>query len=374
MFLADSSKEDFLYLDNAAAFVPEKEVLEYYFQLLGNIVPNQEAAHQAAFSLRENITKAASNVAAIVVGEKQAANYQVIFGNSATELFNLFFKYPEFAKLNIAATKLLHLAAFNTLKDNCPKVEFLPVDRKGTLNLACLENGNFDAVVLPHVQNEIGSIENLALIKEKFPNLVLVTDSVQSAGKIPFYSNSDVIFISGSKFGSPGGAALIYNKNKTIFKKFASFVHSQRHEHYTLGRVNPALILTFAYALQLANKALAARLEKVTKLNLFARQKALELKIQPTLAFSEATPYILHLMMPGIQSAVIVRYLSKYSILSASGSACAAESKEPSLVLTSLGFSKVDAFSGLRLSFSWNTKMEDVEKFFNTLEEILKKY
>ena len=146
MFLADSSKEDFLYLDNAAAFVPEKEVLEYYFQLLGNIVPNQEAAHQAAFSLRENITKAASNVAAIVVGEKQAANYQVIFGNSATELFNLFFKYPEFAKLNIAATKLLHLAAFNTLKDNCPKVEFLPVDRKGTLNLACLENGNFEGI------------------------------------------------------------------------------------------------------------------------------------------------------------------------------------------------------------------------------------
>ena len=79
-------------------------------------------------------------------------------------------------------------------------------------------------------------------------------------------------------------------------------------------------------------------------------------------------------MMPGIQSAVIVRYLSKYSILSASGSACAAESQEPSIVLTSLGFSKADAFSGLRLSFSWNTKMEDVEKFFNTLEEILKKY
>ena len=70
----------------------------------------------------------------------------------------------------------------------------------------------------------------------------------------------------------------------------------------------------------------------------------------------------------------MVRFLSQYSILSASGSACAAESTEPSLVLKSVGFSKEEAFSGLRLSFSWNTTSEDVEKFFNTLEDILKKY
>ena len=108
MVFADSSKSDFLYLDNAAAFLPEKEVLEYYFQLLENIVPNQEAAHKAAFSLRQQLEEAASRVAEIVVGKNKSNNYQVVFGNSATELFNLFFRYPQITKLKIAATNFLH--------------------------------------------------------------------------------------------------------------------------------------------------------------------------------------------------------------------------------------------------------------------------
>ena len=374
MVFADSSKSDFLYLDNAAAFLPEKEVLEYYFQLLENIVPNQEAAHKAAFSLRQQLEEAASRVAEIVVGKNKSNNHQVVFGNSATELFNLFFRYPQITKLKIAATKLLHPAPLNILQDNCSNVEFLPVNKSGSLDILTLEKSKFDAIVIPHVQNEIGSIENLALIKEKYPNILLITDSVQTAGKIPFYPDADVIIISGSKFGAPGGAALIYNKNKIELKKFSDFVHSQRHEHYTLGRVNPALILAFTYALKLANDNLESRLEKVSKINMIARDKALQLKLQATLDFNESSPYILHLMMLGKQSAVIVRFLSQYSILSASGSACAAESAEPSLALKSLGFSKEEAFSGLRLSFSWNTTSEDVEKFFNTLEDILKKY
>jgi cysteine desulfurase len=374
MILASSLKKEVLYLDNAAAFAPETEVLEYYFQHLKNLVPNQEAAHQAAFLLREEIDKAASNVASIVVGKKNANNYQVVFGNSATELFNLFFKYQEFAKLNMGASKLLHPALFNVLKDNCPKVEFLAVNKLGKVNLTSMKAKTFDALVLPHVQNEIGSIENLDLVRETFPNCLLVTDSVQAAGKIPFYQNSDVIFISGSKFGSPGGAALIFNKNKAVLKNFSSYVNSQRHEHYTVGRVNPAIILTFAYALTLADSAREDRLDKVSKINLFAREKASQLNLPTTLTFNESSPYILHFTIPGKQSAIVVRYLSKYDILAASGSACASESKEPSFSLKSMGFSNNDAFSGFRLSFSWHTTKEDVEKFFNILEEILKKY
>ena len=83
---------------------------------------------------------------------------------------------------------------------------------------------------------------------------------------------------------------------------------------------------------------------------------------------------ILHLLLPGYQSGVLVRMFSAANVMVAAGSACQSETKEPSAVLTALGLSKNDAFSGLRLSFAGSNTLAEAEEFLRTLEMILKNY
>jgi cysteine desulfurase len=55
------------------------------------------------------------------------------------------------------------------------------------------------------------------------------------------------------------------------------------------------------------------------------------------------------------------------------GSACSAESKTPSHVLTAMGMTEEDAKSSIRFSFGFYTKEEDIFYTIEKLKEIIKK-
>ena len=93
-----------------------------------------------------------------------------------------------------------------------------------------------------------------------------------------------------------------------------------------------------------------------------------------TVPAEAASPFILHLTLPGVQSGVVVRMLSEEDVMVAAGSACASETRTPSAALTALGFSRELAYSGLRISFGFDTSPEDVKKMAEALKTVLKNY
>ena len=75
-----------------------------------------------------------------------------------------------------------------------------------------------------------------------------------------------------------------------------------------------------------------------------------------------------------MQGAVLVRMLSEEGVMASSGSACAAESPDPSPALLALGYKRNDAYSGLRLSFGGALAPEAAGILPAALEKVLQNY
>jgi cysteine desulfurase len=60
---------------------------------------------------------------------------------------------------------------------------------------------------------------------------------------------------------------------------------------------------------------------------------------------------------------VLLHHLEEKNIFVGLGSACSASSKKPSKILTGIGLSEEEARCSLRLSFSGNNTIEDVDLF-----------
>ena len=99
-----------------------------------------------------------------------------------------------------------------------------------------------------------------------------------------------------------------------------------------------------------------------------------KMKIIFTIPPEDASPFILHITLPGYEGAVLVRMLSEHGITVSSGSACSAESNLPSPALTAMKYNKKDAFSALRISFWRNNSSNDIRRFADTLKAVIKDY
>ena len=75
-----------------------------------------------------------------------------------------------------------------------------------------------------------------------------------------------------------------------------------------------------------------------------------------------------------MQGAVLVRMLSELGVMTSSGSACAAESPDPSPALLALGYRRNDAYSGLRLSFGGSPAPDTPDFLLAALEKVLQNY
>ncbi len=342
-----------VYLDNAAAAPVDPEIMGAWRIYAGKYFANQEAVHSLAYEIRSRLKDAAAEVSMLLTGEP--SNY-IYWGSSATALFNLVCGYPEFDRGRITTSEFEH-PALGAALGRIPGAGATPL------------------IALHHVQSETGLINDLGAIGKG--NAVFLADTVQSAGKLDFpwrAAQLDLVFCSGHKIGAPGGAVLVCRH-----KEIGEFLDRVRSRDYLDGRPEPALCLTLADALKKACSQCAEHREQAASL----KNKLITVldgwtmpngkKVRVTVSPEKSSPFILHLILSGYQSAVVVRMLSQRGIHVAAGSACQAESNRPSPALLALGFSREDAYAGLRLSFWHNTEAE-IDQFLNEFKVVLKNY
>ena len=261
-------------------------------------------------------------------------------------------------------------AAMKRLSGNIRKLQPDP----GTGRLIPAE-GDEEIAVFHLVQSETGVIQDTERLFSSRPDAVHVLDAVQAAGKLPLpLKNTDIAVVSGNKFGAPGCAALLLNPDWEGTEKMIRRYEEERSGRYLSGRITPAAVFACVHAAGLRMRNMQENLAKLGGITRRLRQGCMALGLKPTIPEEYASPYILHLTAPGYQGGVLVRMLAEEGIMVSSGSACASETKTPSPALTALGFSRKDAFSGLRFSPDIHTAPEEADFLLSSLEKVLKKY
>ncbi|MDR0932204.1 MAG: aminotransferase class V-fold PLP-dependent enzyme [Victivallales bacterium] len=365
-----------VYLDWAAAARPRCETIEYYNSLLSRNFANQESAHRLGYEARKELDSAAARLSMALFGND---NYAVIWGTSGTELFRLIADSPLAADKKVVTSLLEHPALMANLRRTARDAKFLAAKSDGELIPVKSEA---DLVAFHLIQSELGRIQVPEKLFDQYPKAIKILDAIQAAGRLPLTDHvADIVAISGHKFGSPGGgAALLVDKRSVCAKVLTEFSKNYRQVDYLIGRPEVPALLALVFAAELSCRDMGESLGRVRELNRFLRRELTNLdlpggkKIFCTIPEELSSPYILHVMLPGIESGVIVRMLSESGVMVAAGSACSSESRKPSAALLAIGCKKADAWSGLRISLGQDSSLNDAKKLLEALRNVLKNW
>jgi cysteine desulfurase len=222
------------------------------------------------------------------------------------------------------------------------RVTYLPVDRDGLLKLTDLEAAISDdtaIVSLMWANNETGVIFPVEKIAQacKARGVLFHCDAVQAVGKLPIDVRAlpvDYLSITGHKLNAPKGIGALYIRRKSPFTPMIYGGHQERG--WRGGTENVPLIVGFGKAAAIAKKHLPAYEQKVRPL-----RDALESEILKAISNTELNGHpdqrlanTSNITFHGIDSEALLLLLDKEGICASSGSACLADSDEPSHVVT----------------------------------------
>ena len=111
--------------------------------------------------------------------------------------------------------------------------------------------------------------------------------------------------------------------------------------------------------------------KKMQQLNLTAREKLLATGLVDINSPADSLPYILNFSVVGFRSETLLHFLDAKGIFVSSGSACS--KGKLSYTLSALGLDNKRIDSALRVSFSRDNSIEDIDKLCDALSEASKK-
>ena len=369
-----------IYLDNASTTIIEKEVLDSYQALLSAYYANPSSSHKLGVQ-----TNALQNKAREMILKLLNLNgYEVIFTSGATESNNLLLRGLAFAYQNrgkhIITSSVEHPSILNTCKQleelHGFKVTYLGVNEDGTIDLEELKSSiqkDTILVSLMLVNNETGAINPLKEVKcilKDYPQVVLHSDAVQGFSKIKFdFNNVDAFTLSSHKIhGLKGSGALIKRKSIRLVSQLTG---GNQEDGYRSGTSNFPVNVTLAKTIRLALEKQDENYKKVKVLHdyLFDElENNNQILINST---RNGSPYIFNLSLKDKKGPVIAQALNNEDIYVSTVSACSNKTEPKSKVIYAMFNDDNRAKSSLRISFSKDTTLKEVEIFKNALIKIL---
>jgi cysteine desulfurase len=357
-----------VYLDNNATSRTAPEVVEAMLPYFGELYGNASSMHSFGGMVAEDLKKARRQVAELIGAEPD----EIIFTSCGPESDNTAINSALMSnpvKRHIVTTRVEHPAVLNycqNLARQGYEVTFLPVDRKGNLDLEYLEDSIREDTALVSIMwanNETGvifpveEIANMARAK----GALMHTDSVQAVGKVPINlanTKIDMLSLSGHKLHTPKGVGVLYVRKATPFVPYISGGHQEHGRR--AGTENIPYIVGLGRACELA----AERMDDEN-----TRVKSLRNKLEKGLLEIEASmingdpkhrlPNTTSISFEYVEGESILLMLSDLGICASSGSACTSGSLEPSHVLRAMGVPFTAAHGSIRFSLSvYNTEKE----------------
>ncbi len=376
-----------VYLDNNATTQMAEEV-KAIMEENDDLYGNASSMHTLGRSSMSAITWARGEVAALINSDPG----EIYFNSGASESNNTVFNVMRdlidsgSRKNRILLSSVEHPASIETAKyliKKGYKVEFVPVNHIGELDIPSLEKMMGDDVILLSVMtgnNESGVIQPVKKASEIAHRYgaYFHTDATQAIGKIKVDVkdiDSDYLSLSGHKFYGPKGIGVLYAKKGAPLTPFVHGGHQEKG--LRAGTYNNQSIIGLGKAAELARVNLKEEGEKLWALREMLR-KGIEERIpnvvvNGTNEREKCLPGTLNVSFPSAEGESILLYLDLEGIEVSTGSACASGSLEPSYVLLAAGLDVELAHGSIRFSFGrYNTK-EDVEYTLEKLPPIIEK-
>lgn len=331
---------------------------------------NPSSSYKFGSKLKSVIETAREQVADLIGAHPR----EIIFTSCATESNNTTIHaalHAHPAKRHIVTSAVEHSSVLNycmALEKDGYRVTYLPVDRDGLFNLRDLEDAIADdtaVVSLMWANNETGVLFPVKEIGEicRSRGVLYHCDAVQAAGKIEIDVRKvpvDYLSLTGHKFHAPKGVGALYVRRKAPMSPYVHGGHQERGVRG--GTENVALIIGMGKAAELARKHLQVYEKKVRPLRDALEDGILsiipntELNGHKTQRLANTTNITFH----GIESEALLILLDKEGICASSGSACLADSDEPSHVVKAMKPDSAASRQMLRFSLDADTAREDV--------------
>lgn len=375
-----------VYLDNAATTPVDPRVLEAMLPFFVEVYGNANSAHGPGRHANVAVENARDTIAQLIGAEPS----EVIFTSGGTESNNAAIKGALRAtnKKHVITSKAEHHAVLHPIEHAVSEgihASFLDVNDLGFVGsdqVSSAMNNDTCLVSLMHANNEIGSINPISEISEicKSQGVLLHSDTVQSAGKIPVNVNElgvDFLSISGHKIYGPKGVGLLYVRNGTPWTPWMEGGSQERKRRG--GTLNVPGIVGLAKALELTTSEMNENKSHIGALK-NALVTGLRDRFEDKISFNGDTEnglynivncsFPMHNGMP-LDGEMLLLSLDIEGISCSNGSACASGAVEPSHVLMSLGLDRSVAKSSVRFSIGKQNTMDDILYTIDKLEFII---
>lgn len=364
-----------IYLDYSATTPVDPRVAAKMLECLtleGNFGNPASRSHGYGWQAEEAIETARQQVADLVHADPR----EIVWTSGATESNNLAIKgaahFYQGKGKHIVTSKIEHKAVLDTcrqLEREGFEVTYLdPTPNTGLITVEMVEAAlRPDTIVvsLMHVNNEIGTITDIAAIGEltRSKGIIFHVDAAQSTGKIDIdleQMKVDLMSFSAHKTYGPKGIGALYVRRKPRIRLEAQ-IHGGGHERgFRSGTLATHQIVGMGEAFRIAKeegKAEQAQL-KVLRDKLWAGLSSLEQVFLNGDAEQRIAGNV-NVSFNFVEGESLIMALKDLAV--SSGSACTSASLEPSYVLRALGLSDELAHSSIRFTIGRFTTEADID-------------
>lgn len=372
-----------IYLDYNATAPPLQEVVEAVARAMAGTPGNASSVHSFGQQAKGDLDAARAEVAALLGAELS----EIVFTGGGTEADNLAIRGAAEAleaagRRHLVTTTIEHEAVLKTvraLERRGWEVTLVPVDSAGLVSAEAVAGAvrpDTALVSVMHANNEIGTIQPIEAIARLLSGsgVLLHTDAVQSAGKIPVDVRQlgvDLLSISSHKFGGPKGTGALWIRRGV--RLFSQMTGGRQERGRRAGTENvPALV-----GMGVAARIVREKLEAASR-ELAALRDRLEAGILTTVPGThvngdrdQRVPNTTNISFDGIEAESLLIALDLEGVAISTGSACSSGTLEPSHVLRAMGLPHPRTRNSLRFSLGPATTGADVDFVVGVLPQLV---
>lgn len=377
-----SSMAERAYFDYCATTPLHPQVLETVLACLKTHFGNPSSLHAEGRRAEKLLNHAREQVARSL----GAAPDEIIFTSGATEANNLALQGvmarsgPE--KNHLITSAIEHHATLHTaeaLEREGYKLTILPVDPNGYVDPESVRDGlrpETALISIMYVNNETGALQPIDEITSIAAQhgVPLHTDAVQAVGLFPINvkaSGIDLLSLSAHKIYGPKGAGVLYIRGGM---ELSPLLYGGSQEGgQRAGTENVAGIAGLGAAMQLVQSKRveeAARLQKLRELLVDRINAAIPGAIVNGVP-ERTAPHVISVSFPRADAEMMLFRLDQEGFAASMGSACNAESVEPSHVLQAMGLPMDDIQGTLRISIGYPTTGDEIDRLIDVLPGIV---
>ena len=374
-----------IYLDNCATTKPYDEVLKTFVEVNNNYYGNPASINKYGKTVNKLLDAARTQVADILGVESDT----IYFTSCATESNNIALlgsvEHKKDFGNRIIVSKIEHpsvLETFRELEHRGFILDYVNVDENGFIDLEHLKSLLTKETILVsvmHVNNIFGAIqpiEGIVEILKEYPKIHFHVDGVQGVLKEKIdLTMIDSYSISAHKFHGLKGVGVLYLKSRRTTHNI-TFGGGQENGLRS-GTVNVPGAVSLAKALRLTQEKVNDVKEKhyEYKKLIVDELSAIEHVIINSPLQNDFVDSIINISLPKIKGEAIINALNERGIMVSTTSACSSRTFHLNEALYARGLSRENIEGSIRVSFSYETKLEEVKKFIEVFkDEYYKKF